>query len=55
VMRRVLNKPDAPKVHYFVRKTKTFCEALRVIARQSNDGGILVKLLQMLEQMLEQM
>ena len=52
VMRRVLNKPDGPKKNYFVIDTKTFCEALRVIARQSNDGGILVKLLQMLEQML---
>ena len=55
VMRRVLNGPYAPKLNYFVRKTKSFCEALKVIARQSNDGGLLVRLLQMLEEMLQKM
>jgi hypothetical protein len=55
VMRRVLNGPYTPKVNYFVRKTKSFCEALKVIARQSNDGGLLVRLLEMLEEMLQKM
>lgn len=55
VLRRVLNGPYAPKVNYFVRKTKSFCEALKVIARQSNDGGLLVRLLEMLDQMLQKM
>ena len=55
VLRRVLNKPYAPKLQYFVRKTRSFCGALKDISQQSNDGGLLVRLLQMLEEMLEKM